>query len=147
MNVSMREAESQIEQYYLSPSITGEGTVPFVEGTIFSKGRGLGSIFRSVVRGVAPLIKSAVRHIAPIAKKTGKYMLKQGLNTMADTASDMLQGSSAAEALKNSSEATLENMRYDGLRQAAKIRSRNVNRVKRKNSKKRRIRGSVDNFG
>ena len=122
MKVSMQEAEAQIEQYYLTTSITGLGATPFVEGTIFSKGRGFGSIFRSVVKAVTPFIKSAVRTIAPIAKKTGKYILKQGLNTVADTAADMLQGDSAAEALKNNAEATLENMRYDGLRQAEKLR-------------------------
>ena len=146
MSVSLQKAEAQIEHYYLTSSTSGYGSQPFVEGTIFSKGRGLGSFFRSAARMISPLIKSAARKIAPIAKKTGKYILKQGLNTVADTASDMLQGDSAAKALKNNTEATLENMRYDGLRQAEKLRSRKGKSLNRKKTKKRRMRPQLDNF-
>ena len=146
MNASVREAEAQIGQYYLAPSIYGQGIPPYVEGTIFSKGRGLGSIFRSIARSVTPFIKSAARKIAPIAKKTGKYMLKQGLNMAADTASDMLQGSSAVEALTNNTAAALENMRYDGLRKVENLRPRKTKGSKLKRSKKRRKRPPLDNF-
>lgn len=145
MDTSWRAAEAQISQYYLNPLISGGGLAPsYVEGTIFSKGRGFGSMMRSVAKSVAPLIKSAARRIAPIAKKTGKYILKQGMNTVADAASDMLEGSSAIDAFKNNTEATLENMRYDGLRKVANLRKPPAS--KNKGVKKRRRKRPLDNF-
>ena len=79
MDTSWRAAEAQISQYYLNPLISGGGLAPsYVEGTIFSKGRGFGSMMRSVAKSVAPLIKSAARRIAPIAKKLGNTYLNRG---------------------------------------------------------------------
>ena len=145
MDVSWRTAEAQISDYYLNPLTSGGGGGPnYVEGTIFSKGRGFGSLLRGVAKTVAPFIKSAARKIAPFAKKAGKYVLKQGLNTVADTASDMLEGASAIDAFKNNSEATLENMRYDGLRKVANLRR--TPSSKTKPGKKRRRKRPLDNF-
>ena len=66
------------------------------------------------------------------------------MNTVADAASDMLEGSSAIDAFKNNTEATLENMRYDGLRKVANLRKPPAS--KNKGVKKRRRKRPLDNF-
>ena len=60
-----------LENYYLpskpalknnnfsSDSVAGAG--PFVQGTIFSRGRGLGSIIRSAIRIASPLAKKIAK--------------------------------------------------------------------------------------
>ena len=125
--IDMRAVENALEKYYLSSGTAGRGE--YVQGTIFSKGRGIGSIIRAVVKAAAPLARKVGRAIKPIAKKTGRYILNRGVEAAADIATDMLSGVPPQEAFHRNASRTLENAKFDALQK--------LKGVKRKQSTKK----------
>ena len=101
-----------LENYYLSSAaVVGGG--PFVHGTIFSKGRGFGSLIRTAIKAVTPFVKNIGRVVKPMAKKAGKYAVKAALETGTDIALDVIKGVDPEDAVSYNMERAKENTRYD----------------------------------
>ena len=132
-----------LENYYLPsnsalknlPSDSVIGTGPFVQGTIFSRGRGLGSIIRSAIRIASPLAKKLGKVLKPVAKKVGRYALERGVETAADIATDVLTGVPPKEAFNYNTQVALENAKYDAVQKIQTIK-RKARPLKPKNAKR-----------
>ena len=131
------DVERALKNYYL-PSGPVVGGGPFVQGTIFSRGRGLGSIIRSAIRIAAPLAKKVGRALKPVAKKVGKYAVKKGVETAADVAVDVLSGTPIKDALIYNGKVALENARYDAV-QKVKTLKRKINPPPKSKKVKHRV--------
>ena len=111
-NIDLTAMEIALAKYYSSPNTVGHGG-DYVQGTIFSRGRGLGSLIRAAIKVAAPLAKKAGRILKPIVKKTGIYMLNKGVDVAADVATDVLSGKSIKDSFQDNAEIALDNTRYD----------------------------------
>ena len=135
---NVRAAEIALEDYYSSiASIIGNGG-DFVQGTIFSRGRGLGSIIKAAMKLAAPLAKKVGRVLKPVAKKVGRYALKTGAETVADIAVDVLSGDSVKDAFNNNAAALVENSKYDAIQKIRSLKRKRPNTSKAKKSPKNR---------
>ena len=105
--------ERAMEEYYSSSASGGGGN--YVHGTIFSRGKGLGSALRSVMRIATPIVKKAVRVLKPMAKKAGKYVLKKGAEAATDIAIDVLEGVPIEDAARHRAAIAAENVKYDAV--------------------------------
>lgn len=130
------EAISQaIRKYYLSSEAT-IGAGPYVHGTIFSRGRGLGSLIRTAIKAVTPFVKNVGKVIKPMAKKAGKYALTTGVETGLNIATDMLTGTDPSEALKYNLERSAENAKYDAVQELQSLKRRRLSTAKPKKGKR-----------
>ena len=135
-NIDIKAMEIALEKYYSSPNTVGHGG-DYVQGTIFSRGRGLGSLIRAAIKVAAPLAKKAGSILKPIAQKTGKYMLNKGIDVAADIATDVLSGESINDSIKQNTEMAFEDARYDAINGLNKFK-RKRNSKNTPNTKKRR---------
>ena len=135
-NINHQTIQAILENYYSSSDNDTAGRGEYVQGTIFSKGRGFGSIIKAVMKAATPLVKKAGRVLKPIAKKAGRYMLKKGVEAAADFTTDVLDGVSPAEAFYKNSEMAIENAKFDALRK--------ISSMKRKPSSKKGPRAKKD---
>ena len=115
--------EIALAQYYSSPNPVGHGG-DYVQGTIFSRGRGLGSLIRAAIKVAAPLAKKAGRILKPIAQKTGTYMLNKGVEVAADVATDVLSGIPVRDSIKQNAQIAWEDMKYDGVQEIKNLKRR-----------------------
>ena len=135
---NVRAAEIALEDYYSSiASIVGNGG-DFVQGTIFSRGRGLGSIIKAAMKLAAPLAKKVGRVLKPVAKKAGRYVLKKGAEAAADISINVLSGDSVEDAFSNGAAALVEKGKYDAIQKIRSLKRKLPNTSKAKKSPKNR---------
>lgn len=119
-NMELKAIEDALKNYYSSSDPVGYGE--YVQGTIFSRGKGLGSIIRSVMKAAAPIARKVGRTLKPLAKKAGKYMLNRGVETAADFATDVLSGVAPKEAFRQNAERVIENAKFDALHEVETLK-------------------------
>ena len=112
-NIDYNAVQRAFEIYYLSEDHEIAGRGDFIQGSIFSKGRGFGSIIRAVVKAATPLLKKAGRALKPLAKQSGEYLLHKGIGTVADITTDMISGVPPKEAIQNNGEIFIESAKSD----------------------------------
>ena len=150
-NIDYNAVQRAFESYYLSEDHEIAGRGDFIQGSIFSKGHGFGSIIRAVVKAATPLFKKAGRVLKPLAKKTGRYMATKGVEAAADIATNVLSGIPAEEALQDAAEGILENAKFDSIQAINSMKnqlrqSKTKRPLKRKLSKKKPA-GVKNKFG
>ena len=92
-----------ISNYYDKQLLTGRGYPQnYYKGRIFHSGSGWAS-------GLTKLFK----FVAPVFKRTGKYLLKKGVNTASNIISDSLEGTNLKEAAKRWASQAFDEMKYD----------------------------------
>jgi hypothetical protein len=112
-NMDLKAVENALENYYFSSVTAGRGE--YIQGTIFSRGKGLGSIIKAVMKAAAPIARKVGHALKPIAKKAGKYMLNRGVETAADIAADISSGVTPEKAFRQNAERAFENAKFDAL--------------------------------
>ena len=124
-----------LKNYYLSSEAT-IGAGPYVHGTIFSRGRGLGSLIRTAIKAVTPFVKKVGKVIKPMAKKAGRYAITTGVETGLNVATDVLAGTDPGDAIRYETERAAENMRYDLGQELQSYKRRRLSTAKPKKVKK-----------
>ena len=140
-NIDLKAMEIALAKYYSSPNTVGHGA-DYVQGTIFSRGRGLGSLIRAAIKVAAPLARKAGRILKPIAKKTGRYILNKGVDTIADIATDVFSGEPIKDSIKNNGLVAFENARYDAINEINKFKKKR----RPKKTPKTKKRGNIGNY-
>ena len=120
-----------LNNYYATPRTAGRGE--YVQGAIFSRGRGLGSFFKAAIKAVAPIVKKAAHKAAPALKRTGQYMIEKGANAAIDTTVDMLNGVPAKEAFMENIEHAVDDVKVDAAKKLHSLRRKKLKLKKVKN--------------
>ena len=136
MATSLQAIDTAIAHYYLSSDAEGGGD--YVQGTIFSRGRGLGSIIKAAMKLAAPLAKKVGRVLKPVAKKAGRYVLKKGTEAVSDIATDVLSGVSVKDAFSHNAEMLVENAKYDALQKIRGLKTQRIEHMHLINTYKER---------
>ena len=134
-----------IGDYYDKQLITGRGYSPVYKGQIFHRGSGWAS-------GIAKLFKLA----APALKSTGKYLLKKGVHTASNFATDILDGANLKESARRQAGIAYDSIKHDlrdkiiktvaPRQQRAPKRQRKPQRVLKNNKRRRKTKNQIDNF-
>jgi hypothetical protein len=124
---------NQIENYYMKQA-TG---MPYFAGPAVQQGHGLGGIFGKLFRAVVPLFKKATPVLKSAAKTVAKEAARSGLNVI----SDVVDGESVQDALRNRSREGANRVVKKGVHRLDKM-------IKGKKTIKRgrRVRKHVDIF-
>lgn len=122
-NIDYDAVEAALEKYYLGSTNDIAGHGEYVQGTIFSKGRGFGSVIRAVIRAATPIVKKVGHVLKPMVKKAGQYAAKRAVDIGADSIIDITQGVPPAQAFQQNAEKAMEDTMYD-LGNAAKAMKR-----------------------
>ena len=85
----------------------------YVQGSQFSRGHGLGSFFKKIVKSAIPLFKKAGVALAPIAKQAGMYALERGADVAIDTATDVLNSEDFDAAFSRHKEMAMEKSKHN----------------------------------
>ena len=125
--------------YYGNQAQRGYGIEPtFVTSPTWFRGHG----------SFSNIIGSIMKAGRPFLKKGGKYLARQGIDTLANFGSDLLDGTSAKDALKNSTVRAADHLKDDTahfLKNKLQYTSRNKRKKKaikpRSKRKKRSNRG------
>lgn len=117
----LREHDQIVREHFLRNSLSGSG---YVESHIFQKGSGIGNVLSAVGKALLPTLK-----------KVGRYVGNAGLNFLKNTGSDLLQGQTFGDSVKNNAAAALENAKFDAVQKITKPQ-----RAKKRKAKPRKNR-------
>ena len=132
----LKATEIALEKYYLHSNTVGCGE--FVQGTIFSKGRGFGSLIRAAIRAATPIAKRVAKTLKPMAKKTAAYAVKKGVETGIGSLIDVTQGIAPGEAIRRNAAKTMEDIQYDIHQKAQSVKRKLTSKAAPKKKKKLR---------
>lgn len=113
------------EVYYLNQA-GGGGSLPYFQGIRYARGHGLGGVLGSLFRAAVPVLK-----------KSGKALLKEGLQTGVNVIGDVLEGQNIKSAMKRRAKDSGQRLLHQAKRRVVGAHQRPVAHPRRRHAIKR----------
>ncbi len=117
----------------------GGGSIPHFSGVQFQKGYGIGNVLGNLFRNIIPIARTAFKVAQPVLKKTGKNILRKGIQTGVKVIKKVGEGENIKEVLNRESRQALKEIRNQALSDITQLRTKKINKNERKRKRKKPV--------